>query len=1587
MRSALPSLPRDSQDSDRSRSKTRGRRRSRSRSAGRSVSKERRSGKKTASKLRFFPKDEVTFALVSNQDCHGTLLIDNTSTTDTYAFRIKTTAPDVYFVRPPMGLVPAGSKVTIVFVVMASSVPKILNRRDEAIDAGRPVPFDRLLVMAALVDKTHDFSTANEPKELSALWSTTRWKRKTTYNKFAARCFPKVVVSSDSDDDDVVVPIGSRGGGGGGGAIIEHLDVTMMTEVGDEKWRDRRLPKRQNSSLMTPIQWDDADTDNSSSGSDDRVGSRSPTPLAFKLDRGLRGEMVMSPIDSDPSLLAIAQLRRRSTSNLSTSGASCDADDEQDATDGDLLLTSVDGSTGGSGSSAVARAWGSPMLKPIDIETNLKHRTRRTTEQRRESNDDTGAKDDLHLTNFGSPQTPRKLEPLSHNHVVTSSSLLKNEFSVKNIRQQMEQLRDLNRKLDPALSSSKTQERAERLAEKREQQVILRRTNMLRKRPATAGRKRHPNFDLDPDRHKIGDRLQRLLDRKGRKSGRSSSGDGFDEDLTVTVNQETKQSRGETETSNTLEYLVEHSNAEMGDVSHRSGNGRRSKKEERRKKKKKKRSKHHHSTKVDVQPLTSQQQHQRPASAPTSIDISSAGKQHGIGDALSWSGTRALTHPGPTAEIGGTPPPLPTETDTTNQNNFSISHNQIPTTAASPNVCPPSSSTAMDTSIERATNEDVERLRERAIRLTGNMSGLAYDSSSHDDVVQVDNKVTTKSMDIEVGKEERKEEGNRERKEEEQDNKEEPRENTSSVHITPSAPIPLDMDGSPQMTVDLLESSVEQLKYAVSKAWPIVGDGEKSIINTTTTTPTKHSRTTRALLLTWLNTARQYKRAIAAPVTTNNTNAIIINTTDTTDISNATNDTTIATNDVVTRRGAIEKTFSQLSIVPRSMFLADRLEIAERLRPISGMLDRCVSLSKMHARVTSSLLKSEEDLQRTLIRLSAPICASPWGIASHAARKLVEEKRREADKVRREQTVSVLASLRRVQETQARLAIIRARLLELEPNVAPSDSSSRRISKRCLVIDVSAKMVSIVGGGGQSLLSLTRHCAEKPMWNMEWECGRLAAEKEFLAYCCDNDDEKDKSDRCETSSKEWYVWAEWGGRVPSVSLPNPVIRLGNSTPRITTPRITTPRSTTPRTPPSSSAKNIFFGDTRLSVTTEITDLTDDLYIQREWASTAGSGSGSSSHASLNGPMTPRRSNTPRRPDSRSMYRKIEVESPHGVKRFFSDDPVQPNSDDNTATATTNAHGVASLTATAVVGAIPTVIENDTSLMKSTTSMSHHTQNIYNNDPHAANDEGKEEEHGYMTTVSTSSDSALKDVYTSGANVPSWEMEDEADVAFEQLPVDHPKDDDETGYAHGYWYQVNRRYHDVRFFRKFVWWRQRQSSLSLSLSAVASSMPALSRNSTRDIDVELLSPQSRQQAEKQRISEHEQEQQLTPKSAWHDEGDGSSVQEGQDSNGMVLDALGLANEEDYIHDFSLYATPMVELVVRALADYERRDESELSMREGELIHVVRKDASGWWEGRREGEDEVGWFPSSYGEAYHEIWSIEEELIEQEEDNAF
>ena len=73
----------------------------------------------------------------------------------------------------------------------------------------------------------------------------------------------------------------------------------------------------------------------------------------------------------------------------------------------------------------------------------------------------------------------------------------------------------------------------------------------------------------------------------------------------------------------------------------------------------------------------------------------------------------------------------------------------------------------------------------------------------------------------------------------------------------------------------------------------------------------------------------------------------------------------------------------------------------------------------------------------------------------------------------------------------------------------------------------------------------------------------------------------------------------------------------------------------------------------------------------------------------------------------------------------------------------------------------------------------------------------------------------------------------------------------------------------------------------------------------------------------------------------------------------------------------------------MADYERRDDTELSLREGELIRVLRQDASGWWSGCKERDYEaneaiIGWFPSNFVHEKHLIWALEEE---DDEDDAF
>lgn len=51
-------------------------------------------------------------------------------------------------------------------------------------------------------------------------------------------------------------------------------------------------------------------------------------------------------------------------------------------------------------------------------------------------------------------------------------------------------------------------------------------------------------------------------------------------------------------------------------------------------------------------------------------------------------------------------------------------------------------------------------------------------------------------------------------------------------------------------------------------------------------------------------------------------------------------------------------------------------------------------------------------------------------------------------------------------------------------------------------------------------------------------------------------------------------------------------------------------------------------------------------------------------------------------------------------------------------------------------------------------------------------------------------------------------------------------------------------------------------------------------------------------------------------------------------------------------------------VLAMHDYETQHNSStcLSFRAGQVIHVLNRDTSGWWDGELEGKR--GWFPSNY-----------------------
>jgi len=121
-----------------------------------------------------------------------------------------------------MGLVNPKSTLRLMFVLRANDVNKLLKQlfdngnntdNNTNIDLESSggnntssktqinINKDKFLILTAEVEQS-DFSTQDEVKDLSTLWSTSRWKKKTKKKKLRAEHHRLIVVSSDSSESD-----------------------------------------------------------------------------------------------------------------------------------------------------------------------------------------------------------------------------------------------------------------------------------------------------------------------------------------------------------------------------------------------------------------------------------------------------------------------------------------------------------------------------------------------------------------------------------------------------------------------------------------------------------------------------------------------------------------------------------------------------------------------------------------------------------------------------------------------------------------------------------------------------------------------------------------------------------------------------------------------------------------------------------------------------------------------------------------------------------------------------------------------------------------------------------------------------------------------------------------------------------------------------------------------------------------------------------------------------------------------------------------------------------------------------------------
>ena len=1474
-----------------------------------------------ALELRYFPRDEVTFALVAGEDCRGTLVLDNTSATDTYAFRVKTTAPDTYFVRPPMGIVPARSKITIVFAILAKEVNRILDCHSQAVKTGRPPSTDKLLLMSAKVDDS-DFSTADEPKELSALWSTSRWKRKTKYDKFLARCFSKVVVSSDSSEDDA--------GQSDTGALENDFSTNHASD---------RPPLKSNSTVSTVS----SGSSNSATMTSCPQSSPRDTPMTLPQSAQIaRGLVAVSPllVDQSPSHVA---LRRRSSSNLSA-GTGCDADDEQDQFDDEPEIDegisndgtkSINGPQGcntkagtyeGDGgytneSSVSPRlCWdagtGIPRLRenvsqkrrsltlsPIDKKTfsscpppQLLSPSFLEKNHRKDESPPPPLPSPSNRASSSIKSSPFQLDPLSYNPPapVSPTDESANLFEIQqrystdvhvDARQAGDGVNEGSVEQVPEFESEMSELSKSSVASLRKQRHHIRsKMQQLRKSSSS-------NEKLKTEDHRWDDRIEGMVLYQQSIQRPVTAGATLKVKSVKEIGKrlsKLKKRRGGSHHRHRRTAFGEKLN-EATAVNSSSSITKKSSQ-----------------IRIGQASLKRTVLHgSRPASAPSGVTRPSK-KSSG---ALPWWGAQALL-----SEKTN----MPSE----NLNREKVDTQRVQHSEDGCDIDSPIDVSAKNIFAESEIVDSIIRLRDRATYLSEYLASiqdvLCHASQSDDsrNKCKVPDYISEDAIPSSITKSKARDSSTASESSDVEELQNLVRRD-HNIHLGVKVAAPSLFD-SPQTSVSFVEDMVQQVRYSLSKARK-ARDKAYSMSDEFSSSSYEvgsgYSESTRAIALAWLQAARHVR----------NSNIV---------------------------SGKEQNDFPPISSASHNLMFARLQSTRSNLIPYLELLERCATLRNMHNRVAKSMIREQKKISLKLEKISAPLCASPWGIASKAAQKLVEAKRRDAEANKKLKSQSLRSKLKRNMKTLRRLNMIR--LCIEDEDVVTLRASGTEMSS------------------GVSLFENVRDCLKQPLWWLEWRCGQLQAEKEFLDSCCVS--ETDSATDSELNAYRWYVWAGWAGHlVPDDESYSAYVGLSGSSKSL-----------------NNDARNqddeVKLED--LIKPLLVKDVSNSLPLTEE--------AGINPKSQTPRTRTPRRTNTPRRPDSNGRYHAghhREIESPHGVKKFFS----QTVSVDTRDTIVESGYGYGASVnviggATGIGSSIRRRIDRRNYSSRPREIESPHGVRKFFPDHHAeealsSQNTSKSPQHLFYAVSVEGKDTETNDYAVAAQNYT--ELPESSQTIDEIHPhewssglfydanvdIEYPGDDDECGYANGYWYQVSQRYNDKGFFKQFFWWQQVHDESQSSSKDHKVQRDLGTTNSNGDITYE------------------NNERSMSAASRVENIGislESMMVEESSEllSTGSDLESQSFskADDDDYDQD---YVGDVVEfdLVVRAMADYERRDETELSLREGELIKVIRQHPSGWWSGCKENDSNegiVGWFPSNFVHEKHLIWALEEE---EDEDSAF